>query len=496
MKLTIKIFLLLMAFNSLAQQKNVLWDRAFWKENPDVSIVKQKIAEGNNPTALNENGFDATVYALIEKANDDVIKYLLTLGGNSVDKRTHDSRIYLHWAAYAGKTEIVKTLLEKGSSTSALDSHGATPLVFAAGSGLTHTEIYDLFIASGVNLSEEKNGDGANTLLLAAPYFKDLNETNYFTSKGISLNSTDNEGNGIFNYAAKKGNIDFLKMLVKNDVDYKKLNKIGGNAFLFVAQGTRGHENKFEVYSYLKSLGLQPNVVTKDGYTPLHRLAYGNNDPAIFEFFLTAGADVNQQDAEGNTPFLNASSRNTLEIVKLLSNNVKDYNRANKKGQTALLLAVGSNSPEVVVFLLKKGSDAHSKDIDGNTAAYYLAESFNPKKAEEFENKLNLLHTKGVRLNGIQANGNTLYHYAAKENNIALLKRVSNFDIPVNAKNNEGITALHLAAMKARNDKMIKFLISIGADKNAKTSFGETAFDLANENELLQNENVQLNFLK
>jgi len=63
----------------------------------------------------------------------------------------------------------------------------------------------------------------------------------------------------------------------------------------------------------LKSLGLDPNIVTKDGYTPLHRLAYSNGDPAIFELFLTAGADVNQKDAEGNTPFLNAASRNELD---------------------------------------------------------------------------------------------------------------------------------------------------------------------------------------
>src|SRR5690606_1126626 len=284
----------------------------------------------------NENGFDATVYAIIEKANDETIKYLLTLQGNPVDKRTHDSRIYLHWAAYAGKTEIVKTLLEMCSYISTVDSNSSNPLVVSSCLVFTDTEIYELFIANGVNITEEKSEDGANTLLLAAPYFKDLKETNYFTSKGISLNSTDNDGNGIFNYAAKRGNIDFLKILVKNGIDHKTLNKNGGNAFLFAAQGTRGFENKFEVYNYLKNLGLEPNAVTKDGYTPLHRLAYGNKDAAIFGFFLKYGADVNQKDSEGNTPFLNATSRNNLEIVQLLSKNVKDYNTTNKKGQTAI----------------------------------------------------------------------------------------------------------------------------------------------------------------
>jgi len=490
------LFLFFLTISSVAQTNNILFERSFWKENPDVATLKQKISEGNSATALNENGFDATVYAIIEKANDDVIKYLLTLEGNPIDKRTHDSRIYLHWAAYAGKTEIVKTLLEMGSSVSALDSHSATPLIFAAGSGLIDAKIYDLFLANGVNLSEEKNEDGANTLLLAAPYFKDLKETDYFTSKGISLNSTDNDGNGIFNYAAKRGNIDFLKILVKNGVDYKTLNKNGGNAFLFAAQGTRGFENKFEVYNYLKSLELEPNVVTKDGYTPLHRLAYGNKDAAIFGFFLKYGADVNQKDTDGNTPFLNAASRNNLEMVQLLSKNVKDYNLANNKGQTPIMLATGFNSPEVVQFLLEKGGDATAKDASGNTVASYLAESFSEKKPEDFKSKLKMLQEKGLKLNTVQADGNTLYHLAAKKNDLELLKSISKFDIPVNATNNEGLTALHQAAMKAENDEMMKYLISIGADKNAKTGFEETAFDLASENELLQKENVALNFLK
>src|SRR5690606_24193340 len=325
MKQLAAIFVCFLTISSAAQEKNIFHDRAFWKENPTVETVKRKISEGHDATALNENAFDAIVYALIEKADDDAIKYLLTLPGNGIDKRTHDSRIYLHWAAYAGKTEMVKTLLEMGSSTTALDSHGATPLAFAAGSGLTDPEIYDLFIANGVKLSEEKNEDESNTLLLVAPYLKEEKQMDYFLNKGISLNSTDNNGDGIFNYAAKRGNIDFLKMLVKKGVDYKTPNKKGGNAFLFAAQGTRGYENPIGVYEYLKSIGLKPNVVTKDGSTPLHRLAVGNSEPAIFEFFLAANANVNQKDSEGNSPFLNAASRNKLEIVQLLSKNVNDF---------------------------------------------------------------------------------------------------------------------------------------------------------------------------
>lgn len=496
MNYILKISIFLICFTSIAQEENIFHDRSFWKANPSLEMVKQKISEGNDPVAFNSNGFDATTNAILAKANDDTIKYLLSLDGNSVDKRTHDSRIYLHWAAYAGKPEVMKALLKNGSAISAQDSRGNTPLTFAANSGQTDTAIYDIFIKNGINLAEEKNQDGANALLLVAPFLKDEKELDYFIGKGIDLKSTDNIGNGIFNYAARKGNMHLLKQLVQKGVDYKTLNKDGGNAFMFAAQGTRGFSNSLPVYMYLESIGLEPNIVTKEGGMPLHKIAYSNTDPAIYNLFLNAGSSVNQKDADGNTPFLNASSRNNLEIVKLLSKNVKDINLANNNGQTALMLAYGNNTPDVVEYLLSRDADISLKDANGNTIAYYLVESFNAKKANDFETKVKILQKKGVKINTVQGNGNTLYHLAAQTNNLDLLKRLAAFDIDVNAANDEGMTALHQAAMKAKDSEMMKYLIGVGADKNAKTDFEETPFDLASENELLQQNNVQLNFLK
>lgn len=495
MKHVIKISIFLICFTSLAQEKNIFHDRSFWKENPSIDTVKQKIEEGNDAVAFNDNGFDATTNAILAKADDNVIKYLLTIEGNSVDKRTHDSRIYLHWAALSGKTEIMKTLLKNGSSLEALDSRGNSPLMYAANSGQTDTAVYDIFIENGVNLAQAKNQDGANVLLLVAPFLEDEKGLNYFISKGIKLKSTDNNGNGIFNYAARKGNVVLLEQLVKKGVDYKSLNKEGGNAFMFAAQGTRGFSNSLPAYEYLKNLGLEPNIVTTDGSTPLHRIAFSNPDPAIYNLFLKAGASVDQKDADGNAPFLNSASKNTLEIVKLLANNAKNIDAANNDGQTALMLAYGSNNPEVVEFLIGKGGDLSLKDTNGNSMAYYLLESFDVKKPNDFETKAKILQKRGIRLNTVQAEGNTLYHLAAKENNLDLLKRLANYDIDVNATNNEGMTALHQAAMKAKNDEMMKYLISIGADKTAKTDFEETAYDLASENEILQKQNVELKFL-
>jgi len=488
--------MLLMSLVAIAQQKNIFHDREFWKSNPALETVKEKITKGNDAKALNENAFDAVIYALLEKVDDDVVKHLLSFEENSVDKKTHDSRIYLHWAAYAGQIEMVKYLLENGSSVTALDSHGYTPLAFAANAGQKDKALYETFEKHGVNLANEKNENGANILLLVAPALTNEDELDFFTSKGLKLESTDDTGNGIFNYAAKKGNIDFLKLLVEKGVDYKTVNKEGGNAILYASMGTRGSEYTMETFKYLESLGIKPNVVGDYNRNPLHRIAYNSDNVDLFKYFMDKGVDVNLQDKGGDSPFMNAANSNSLEIVKLLYPKVSTINAQDENGRSALTMAVNRNKVAVVDFLLKNGADASITDSKGNTLAYYLLNNWNEKDPSEFDAKLSLLIDSGVLMTTTQHDKNTLLHLAAKENNLALVKRIVEFDIPINSINTDGYTALQIAAMKANDVAILKYLISKGANTKIKTDFEETIYDLASENELLQKQNITLNFLK
>ncbi|WP_394420791.1 ankyrin repeat domain-containing protein [Tenacibaculum mesophilum] len=479
-----------------AQTKNIFFERSFWQEKPTIQLVEEKIKEGNSATALNPNGFDAVTYAILASAPNKVIKHLLTKKGNDVNKITHDKRTYVFWAAYKNNVEIMKHLIANNARMDLKDSHQLSPLTFAANAGQTNKEIYELCIQNGIDIKTDVDEHGANALLLVLPSLKDLSFVDYLTSKGLSVHNVDKDGNGAFNYAAKKGNKEILTLLIKKGLPYKNLNKKGGNAMLLATQGSRSGYNSLEFFKYLESLGIKPNITNNDGKTPLHNLARGNKDLNTFNYFLDKGVNANQIDDNGNTPLIIAASRNSLEIVQLLSEKTKNINHTNKKGHSALTYAVEYNSEAVVDYLVKNEADIQVKDDKGNSLAYYLVKSYHPKKVNDFNEKMSLLDNNGLNLTQLQANKNTLFHIAVEKNNIDLLKKINTLKIDVNAKNNEGLTPLHLAVMQANNTDVIKYLLSIGAKKSITTDFDETVHDLAKENEILNRKNIDINFLK
>ncbi len=496
MKIYFTVAVLFLSSLFTVAQENIFYTSDFWKGQPDLNEVKKLIAAGHDPVALNQNAFDATVYAIIRNADNDIIEYLLGLEGNSPNKKTHDGRNYLHWAAYSNNLHIVKYLLKAGSSVSELDSHGNTPLTFAANSGLKNPKIYNAFKQNGVDLSKERNDEDANLLLIIAPHLENEKELNQFLAYGLSLDSIDKNGNNLFHHAVAKGNISFLKLLIEKGVKYNALNKNGGNAVLMASRGARGHQNNIELYKFLESLGLKVNVVGDQGRNPLHTIAARSQNVNLIDYFIKNGVDINLQDDAGISPFMYAAASNNLNIVKHLYKDLKNINVKNETGQTALTMAISRNTADVVEFLLENNANASIIDINGNSLAYYLINSYSDRNKDLFEEKLQLLKAKNVSMKVNQSGGNTLYHLAVLKGNLNLIKRVDSFDIDINSKNDEGMTALHLAAMKAKDDTIIKHLISQGADLNIKTDFNESVYDLANENELLKNNKTQLNFLK
>ncbi|MDO6811166.1 ankyrin repeat domain-containing protein [Zobellia galactanivorans] len=492
--LTLVLGFALVSVSAMAQRNaprdpNPFLNKDYWEKQPSIGTIQATIKEGHSVTEANRGGFDATTFAIFSKNPISTVQFLMDQG-NDINKRTHDSRTYVFWAASSGNLELVKYLIDKGAKLDLVDSHGYGPISFTAATGQENTAIYDAFIEGGVDLKKEKDHHGKNALLTAIGRAKNLDVVDYFIGKGLSLNSVDDHGNGAFHYAAQGGNIDILKELVKRGVSTAKNESTGENAIFFASKG-RGAS--VELFKYLEGLGLNANVSTKKGENPLHNLASSSKDVKVFKYFEEKGVDPNAVDEEGNTPLLKAAARNELSIVKYLAEKTKNIDHSDSKGQTALAVALQNNSADVVSYLISKGADVQVKDHKGDNLAAYLFGSRG--KPHDFDAKVAALKAKGFDFKQLQADNSSVWHLAVSKNNLDLLKKVSAFGADINGKDKDGNTPLHYAAMKTENAEILKYLIKNGADLKSTTEFGETAHDLASENELLAKNKVNLQFL-
>ncbi|ANW97077.1 hypothetical protein AXE80_12620 [Wenyingzhuangia fucanilytica] len=481
----------LLIFAQRPKSDNIFHDRDFWQTQPTVEVVKQKIKEGNDAVTPNQAAFDAVCYAIMAKAPVKTIEYLLSLPGNNINKPTHDGRSYLMWAGSSGNIEVMKLLLKKGADTKIQGSHGFNWFTFTVNAGHENTDIYELMVANGIDL-KETNRAGANAILLMAPYSKDGKIIEYFQQKGLDIKATDKEGNNILFYAAKKGNINLIKKYIAQGFDYKKINTNGENLVLFASHGGRGYSNPLEVYEYFNTLDLDFTLTNKEGQNALHNIASSTKDIAIIDFFINKGVDVNQKDNKGNTAFLNAAKGNNLLVLQKLAPLTKDINQQNKEGYAAITYATQRINLEVFELLKSKGANVNVVDADGNNLFYHLFNAYGRRTAKDFEPFVNALTAAGVSFKNASKNESPL-HIAIAKGEDKLIKKALELGADINQKNSDGLTPLHLAAMKATDVKLLHFLIGKGADKTITTDFEETAYDLAKENELLKGD---ISFLK
>lgn len=506
---------------SNAQEKSLLTDQNFWKSNPTLTEVKAEVSKGFDFENV-EGSNDPVFQAINNNASLDVIKYLIDQPGVNLSRTIHEGRIYLHTSVSKGLPEITDYLIKKGSDINFIDANGHTAATFSGFNGTLKVDVLDVLIKNGLDpLKEYETKDNADLLLLSIGYDKDFQITDYLLKNGASLSSTDKNGNGIFFYASRIGNVDILKELVKRGVKYDD------TALIAAAQGTYRSANKADTYQYLvDGLKLNPKATTPQGQTLLHLVTKKNqNQDEVIAYLLSKGVDASIVDKEGNTAFINAAGGKSIEAVKVLFPFVKDINAKNNDDETALLNAVKSSTGEVVEFLIRNGADIHATDKDGNGAVYLLVDSYraprgrggfggapqagntqgrapqgqaNPavQQQDDFAIKLNALQAKGLDFTKTFKDGKTVFHVAADKGDVNILKKLAGVKADINAQDKDGNTALHKAALVAKNDEALKYLVSLGADKSIRTEFGETAYDLAKENEILAKNNVSTEFLK
>ena len=213
------------------------------------------------------------------------------------------------------------------------------------------------------------------------------------------------------------------------------------------------------------------------GDCPVLVAGRGNNLAAL-QLLKSHGADLSVRDNQGYTALILGAKNGHSESVKWLLQNRVDVTAKNGNGHTALHLAASRNHPRCIVALLSRGAELECRDNKDRTALAVAAFGIDSKR----DAIVQLVKT-GAKVQVVDCNGDTVLHRAVALDpelgqGVQSMWILINAGAKINAVNNAGLTALHVAAQNGQEDQ-VQLLLQAGADSSMRCPHGERALDKA-----------------
>ncbi len=334
----------------------------------NVEVVKALLARDARPEARERLGQTALMWAAAE-GHTEVVRALLASGATL--KGTVDSGYPpLYFAIRNGHLETVRLLLASGADAKAAierpeptarQSAGArraamnrspiTPLALAVQNG--HFELAIALVDAGADPNDARSGFTPLHMMAGVrkPDASDMSDPAPVVGQG-RLTSVD-----FVREIVKRGaNVNFRlpKGAPKQPNTSSSVGSEGATPFLFAAD--RGD---VPLMRLLVKLGADPLLANADGTTPLLAAAgVGTNEPQeeageeseaveAVKMLLDLGADINTVDKNGDTAMHGAAYAISPLVVKLLAErgaNPQVWKNPNKAGGTPLFIAEGYTS--------------------------------------------------------------------------------------------------------------------------------------------------------
>jgi len=179
--------ILSLSLPAIAQTERQITDFTKAAKFDDISEVKELLAEGVNPNAVDPKGNPMLLIAIRDKSNK-VIDYLLQNKNIDVDLSNKYGETPLMIASIEGDLPIVKTLVLQNHAR--VDHIGWTPLHYACTRG--HLDVAQFLILNGANVNATSI-NGSTPLMMAA---QSGNEEliKYLLDKGADLQLRNSQG--------------------------------------------------------------------------------------------------------------------------------------------------------------------------------------------------------------------------------------------------------------------------------------------------------------
>lgn len=327
---------------------------------------------GTRAPAKTKYVYDTSLVRAIKTGDADRVRTLI-YANVDVNERNYAGITPLTVAAEKGNMDIIKLLVEEGGASVKLpSSYGVTPLIAASAAG--QNEAADYLLKNGADPAAKD--DLGKTALLHAMSASDRRLTETLVKlNNRAVNVPDNLGNTPLIYAAQKGGVDNIRILLKYKADPDYQNPATGFSALEAAAAA-GQEAAAQL---LVRSGADVNLKDNEGRTALFYAAE-NGQTALIRQLLRMNADINVIDANGKNIFIAAGEGQSIPAMELLSRDHFSVNSADAKGKTAMMYTTAKGT-QALQWLIDNGADLNLQDQNGNTALMHAIKNLNQKAA-------------------------------------------------------------------------------------------------------------------
>jgi hypothetical protein len=264
---------------------------------------------------------------------------------------------------------------------------------------------------------------------------------------------------------------------------------------------TRVHPaESMEIASMLIRAGADPLARSAYRMTPLHAVLENCMGTNILRMILHEhpNLDLNVRESSGRTPLLSSiyfsdsNSPVTDDIIALLEHGA-DPRIPDSDGNTILHWCTNTSILDRVLDG-PLGIDINARNQNGQTPLFLklwklsimLREDDDFESTEDAHNEIRSLLERGADARIPDSGGNTIFHIPLDEPTIVLIRSEGVFHIDINARNNRGQTALHIA-VEDNSYERVCLLLQIGVDLDIRDSNGETAEEFERRAHPLEN---------
>lgn len=385
----------------------------------------------------------------------------------SINRITPAGGTPLTIAAGNGYLRVVQYLISNGADANAIGCDGDTPVLCACRAG--HTRIVEYLLNCGALLTHNDRGESPMYAAAAGGHVAVVR-----LLLGLdSVHQVTKEGESPLGVAARLGHIDVVRELLRHPVQVRNTDHSGATPLLWVCRWTAVPASAtLNVARILVRRGADTNALEfATGESPLLAAArYGSVD--LVHFLLSSGASVGHANVKQESPLLVAAQLGEPAHVSVMLSFNANVDASDGNGNTPLMHAIACRHGHVVDQLLGNANLLVTNN-DGVTLLMVAA------KYDALPVVVAVLEKEQAPLNAVDMHGDTALIVASRRDNLKVVRRLIKAGADVDVRNNNGETALQVAA-RYGHAKMCALLVTKGgANVNAVNNRGYTALGIA-----------------